>query len=111
MALCLVKSRCSIETAGRIALVLGIQVFFHLPILQGVLMKFGCLQKKGYFPREPCPKLWIHKNFVTSGRSCFQQNLSTDDLLDDNCSSQHVVAGRTQLIARPSALMLLTPLL
>jgi len=69
VSVCLsITSWCSIETVGRIELVLGHRGFL-LPILHGIVMKFRCLQKSG--------QLYLDSNFVlNSGLRKFRHGIS-----------------------------------
>jgi len=68
VALCLsVTSRCSVETTGRIVLVLE----WRLPSIYAapcVIRKFRYLQKIGYFHLDLCLKLRILEHFATAHR-------------------------------------------
>ena len=61
ICMCLfVTSRSSVETDGRIELVLAFRLFSTNHI-QCLIRKFTCLQKYGHFLLKPCPKLWTQK--------------------------------------------------
>jgi len=60
---------------------------FHLSYT--VTRKFVCLQKYVYFSLKLCFKRWM------VSRSCYQQNSSTFEVVDDICDGRRVVAGCT----------------